>query len=180
MDRGQKVASEFVVSSGDAPKILEPAEAALNDVASFVGALIEAVDDYSVGFVRDDGGRAAANDLGAETVAVIAFVSDESAHRRSQRQNGRRGGNVCVLAGREMKYAGPAIRIAQRVDFRGASAAGAADRLRMLPPFPPLAERCALIEVESSDNVTESGPQLTKASNIARQRPRLAHLLKRL
>jgi hypothetical protein len=44
------------------------------------------------------------------------------------------------------------------VDFRGASATRAADRLFMLPPFPPLAERCALIEMELIDKVTLSLP----------------------
>jgi hypothetical protein len=72
-----------------------------------------------------------------------------------------------------MKCAGPAIRIAQRVNFRGASAVRAADRLFVLPPFPPLAERCALIEVESIDKITLCLPQLAKASKIAPQRPRL-------
>ena len=79
-----------------------------------------------------------------------------------------------------MKCAGPAIRIAQRVNFRGASAARAADRLFVLPPFPPLAERCALIEVESIDKITLCLPQLAKASKIAPQRPRLDQRLKRL
>jgi hypothetical protein len=79
-----------------------------------------------------------------------------------------------------MKCAGSTIRIAQRVDFRGASAARAADRLFVLPPFPPLAERCALIEVESIDKVTLCLPQLAKASKIAPQRPRLHQRLKRL
>ena len=42
----------------------------------------------------------------------------------------------------------------------------------MLPPFPPLAERCALIEVESIDKVTLALPQLAKALKIVCQRPR--------
>jgi hypothetical protein len=79
-----------------------------------------------------------------------------------------------------MKYTGSAITIAQRVDFCGAPAAGAADRLGMLPPFPPLAERYALIEVESIDNVTASLPHMAYAPKIACQRPRLAQRLKRL
>lgn len=37
------------------------------------------------------------------------------------------------------------------------------------PPFPPLAERCALIEVESMDKVTPSLPQRASASKIACQ-----------
>jgi hypothetical protein len=45
------------------------------------------------------------------------------------------------------------------------------------PPFPPLAERCALIEVESMDKVTPSFPQRASASKIAAQWPRLAQRL---
>lgn len=53
------------------------------------------------------------------------------------------------------------------MDFRGVPAARAADRLFMLPAFPPLAERCALIEVESMDKITLSLPQRASASKIA-------------
>src|ERR1700736_3113619 len=56
-------------------------------------------------------------------VAVIPLVSDERRHRRGKRKKGRRGGNICVLAGSEMKCARSAIGVAQRVNFRGASAA---------------------------------------------------------
>jgi hypothetical protein len=67
------------------------------------------------------------------------------------------------MAGSEVKCVGFAVRIAQRVDFRGASAARTANRLFLLPPFPPLAERCALIDVESIDKVTLCLPHLAKA-----------------
>ena len=50
----------------------------------------------------------------------------------------------------------------------------------LFPPFPPLAERWALIEVESIDKVTLSLPQLASASKIACHRPRLAQRVKRL
>ena len=180
MDGGEEVASKLIVSSSDAPEIFQPAKAALDDVASFVGPLVEAVESYSVGLVRNDRLCASIYNLSAKAVTVIALVCDEGAHRRSERQQGRGGGDVGVLAGSEMKCARSAIRIAQCVDFRRASAARVADRLFMLPPFPPLAERCALIEVESIDKVTLSFPQLASAAKMACQRPRLAQRLKRL
>src|ERR1700726_1311495 len=74
---GEKVAGELVISGSDAPEILEPAEAAFDDVAPFVGTLAEGVEGYSVGLVRNDRARAAAFDVGAEGVAVIALVADE-------------------------------------------------------------------------------------------------------
>lgn len=45
------------------------------------------------------------------------------------------------------------------------------------PPFPPPADRCALIEVESIDKVRPSLPQRASASKIACQCPRLAQRL---
>jgi hypothetical protein len=97
-------------------------ETAFDNVAPLVGAFVEAVEGCSVGFVWNDGLCAAIGNVGPKVVVVIALISNESAHRRSKREKGR-GGNVCVLPGREMICAGSAIRIAQRVDFRGASAA---------------------------------------------------------
>ena len=141
-------------AGGDAPEVFQPAEATLDDIAPLVGALVETVESYSVGFVWNHRLCAAVYYVGPKLVAVIALVSDERRHRRSKRKKRWCGSDIGVLTGSEMKCAGSAVRIAQRVDFRGASAARAADRLFVLPPFPPLAERCALIEVESIDKVT--------------------------
>src|SRR5262252_3033954 len=87
---------------------------------------------------------------------------------------------IRVLSWSEMKCVRSAIRVTQRVDFRGPPTARAADRLFLLPPFPPLAERCALIEVESMDKLTPSWPPRASASKIACQCARLAQRLKRL
>src|SRR5438067_96138 len=55
MNSGQEIPSELVVSGGDAPEVLEPAEAALDDVSAFVGTFVEAMDDDPVGFIGDYG-----------------------------------------------------------------------------------------------------------------------------
>lgn len=180
MDGSQEVSGEFVVASGDTPEVLEPAKTALDDVAPLIGAFAEAVESNPVGFVWNDGLGTAIDDFGAKAVAIVAFVANEGRHGWCEFQKGRRGGNICVLAWSEVKCARPAIRVAQRVDFRGPPTARVADRLFMLPPFPPLAERCALIEVESMDKVTLFLPQRASASKIACQCPRLAQRLKRL
>jgi hypothetical protein len=73
-----------------------------------------------------------------------------------------------------------AERVGQGVDFRRASAGGAPDGLALLPPFPPAAERCALIEVESSASGTGSELSAASAPKIACQRLRLDQRLKRL
>jgi len=180
VDGSQKVSGKFVVASCDPPEILEPAETALDNITPFVGAFAEAVEGHPVGLVGNDGLCATIDDFGAKVVAIVASVPNEGRHGRRELQKGRPCGNIGVLAGSKMKCARSAIRVAQRVDFRGPPTARVADRLFMLPPFPPLAERCALIEVESMDNVTPSLPQRASASKIACQCPRLAHRLKRL
>ena len=158
MDGSQEIPGEFVIPSCDTPEILEPTEATLDNIAPFIGALAETVEGHPVGFVWNDRLGAEIDDLGAKAVAVITFVANEGRHGRREFQKGRRRGNIRVLTRSEMKCARSAIRVAQRVDLRGPPAARAADRLFMLPPFPPLAERCALIEVESMDKVTLSLP----------------------
>lgn len=180
MDGSEEISGELIVTRGYTPEILESAEAALDDVAALVGASIEAMQRHAVRFVGNDGSGAALDDERAEGVAVVAFIGEQYAHRWRKRQDVGGGGDVGVLAWRQMNHVGPTESIAQRMNFRGASAARAPDRLRALPPFPPLAERCALIEVESSESVTESLPLLAKAVKIASHRPRLAQRLKRL
>src|SRR5271169_741410 len=126
MNSGQEIASELIVSGGYAPEVLEPAEAALDDISAFVGTFVEAMDEDTVGFVGDYGLGAATNDFGAKAVAIIAFVSDERAHGRGERQNIGRCSDIGILAWRQMKDDRPAERVAQRMDFCRATTARAA------------------------------------------------------
>ena len=141
MNSSEEIASELVVSSGDASKVLEAAKAAFNDVSALVGPLAERMEDDAVRFVGNDRLCAEVDNLGAQFVAVIAFVGKESLHSRSERQHVRRSDNVGVLAGGEVKDDGPAAWIAQAMDFGRAPAARAADGLILFPPFPPEAQR---------------------------------------
>jgi len=77
MNGSQEISSQLVVSGSFSAEVLEPAETALDDVAAFVGAFVEAMDDDTVGFVGDDGLGAATNDFGAKAVAIVAFVANE-------------------------------------------------------------------------------------------------------
>ena len=141
MNSSQEIPGELVVSGGDAPEVLEPAKAALDDISAFVGAFVEAMDDDTIGFVGDYGLGAAANDFPAKVVAVIPFVSEERAHGRGERQNIGRRRDIGILAWGQMQDDRPAERIAQRMDFCRAASARAADCLIVLPPFPPEAQR---------------------------------------
>ena len=141
MNSSQEIPGELIISGSDAPEVLEPAKAALDDISAFVGAFVEAMDDDPVGFTGDDRLSAATNDFAAKIVAVIPFVSEERAHGRSERQNVGRRRDIGILAWGQMQDDRPAERIAQRMDFCGAASARAADCLIVLPPFPPEAHR---------------------------------------
>ena len=141
MNSGREVPGELVVSGSYTAEVLEPAEAAFDDISAFVGAFVEAMDDDTVGFIGDDGLGAATNDFTAKVVAVIRFVSEERAHRRRERQNIGRRHDIGILAWGQMQDDRPAERIAQRMDFCRAAPARAADCLIVLPPFPPEAHR---------------------------------------
>ena len=141
MNSGQEIPGELIVSGGYAPEILEPAEAALDDISAFVGTFAEGMGDDTVGFVGDDGLSATTYDFAAKLVAVIPFIGQERAHGRRERQNIWRRRDVGVLARGQMQDDRPAERIAQRMYFRRAASTRPADRLIMLPPFPPEAQR---------------------------------------
>jgi hypothetical protein len=141
MNSGQKIAGKLVISCGDASEVLEPAKTALDDIPTFVGALVESMDDDAVGFIGDYGLSSMPNDFGAKVVTVVPFVGEKRAHRWCERQNIGRSSDVGILTWGQMQDDRPAERIAQRMDFCGTASARAADCLILLPPFPPEAHR---------------------------------------
>ena len=141
MNSGQEIAGELVISRGDAPEVLEPAKAAFDDISSFVGAFVEAMDDDTVRFIGDYGLGATTNDFAAKLVAIIPFVGEEHAHGWRERQDIGSRSDIGILAWSQMQDDRPAERIAQRMDFCRAASARAADCLIVLPPFPPEAHR---------------------------------------
>ena len=141
MNSGQKITGELVISRGDAPEVLEPAKAAFDDISSFVGAFVEAMDDDTVRFIGDYGLGATTNDFAAKLVAIIPFVGEEHAHGWRERQDIGSRSDIGILAWSQMQDDRPAERIAQRMDFCRAASARAADGLAVLPPFPPEAHR---------------------------------------
>ncbi|MEY9404844.1 hypothetical protein ABIF66_011782 [Bradyrhizobium japonicum] len=136
MNSGQKITGELVISRGDAPEVLEPAKAAFDDISSFVGAFVEAMDDDTVRFIGDYGLGATTNDFAAKLVAIIPFVGEEHAHGWRERQDIGSRSDIGILAWSQMQDDRPAERIAQRMDFCRAASARAADCLIVLPPFP--------------------------------------------
>jgi hypothetical protein len=141
MNSGQEVASELVISCGDAAEVLEPAEAAFDDISAFIGAFVEAMDDDTVGFIGNDGLGAVTSDFGAKVVTVVPFVCEKRAHEWRERQNIGRSSDFGILTRGQMQNDRSAERIVQRMDFCRTASPRAADCLIVLPPFPPEAHR---------------------------------------
>ena len=89
MNSSQEIPSELVISCGDAAEVLEPAKAAFDDISTFVGVFVEAMDDDTVGFVGDDGLGAATNDFAAKVVAVTHTLCQRGARSWAARAPGR-------------------------------------------------------------------------------------------
>ena len=87
--------------------------------------------------------------------------------------------NRCRVA-RHGEVQRAALAVDDRVDFRAAPAAADTDRLILLPPFPPAAERCALMWVESIICVSVERPRRDNSWNILSHIPRFAQCTKRL
>jgi hypothetical protein len=99
--------------------------------------------------VRDDRNRAAVEKKATQTIAVVGCVGGRApAWRNAADQHGRNT-NVAEMARRHFNGDRASARVDDGVDFRGAPAARAANRLRLRPPFPPAAERWALAVVLS-------------------------------
>lgn len=69
-----EVGGELVVSSGDAPPVLQAAEGAFDDVSALVGFSIERLDMLSRWIVGDHRLGAARDEEGAQGIAVIGGV----------------------------------------------------------------------------------------------------------
>jgi hypothetical protein len=87
---------------------------------------------------------------------------------------------VADVAGSQHQGIGSAQHVGQGMDFGCPAATGAADRLIRAPPFPPNAERCALMEVLSTAVLFVAAPACAGASSNFVQKPRLNQRLKRL
>ena len=79
-----------------------------------------------------------------------------------------------------MDDAGVADHIDEDVDLGCRTRPRRADGLFAGPPFPPLAARWALTEVESRAAASPDHPALARAYSMLVQKRRRAHLLKRL
>ncbi len=76
-----------------------------------------------------------------KAVAVISGIGCAQACRWQAGKKGQNETKIAALSGRYLDGEWPALAVDNGMDFGGAPAARAADRLFLRPPFPPAAER---------------------------------------
>ena len=105
----------------------------------------EAEGPLPIAFIRNDGLCASFFQRLPQFGAVVGFVGEEFLGLLCPLD--QRFGNRAVmrLAARQGEGKKPSLSICNCMDFRIAAASRPTNRLILLPPFPPDAERCALI-----------------------------------
>lgn len=115
----------------------------------FIGCLVEVESLRSVDFVRNDGCGATIFEPLAKVRAVIGSVAQKLFGSIATTDQSFCNRAVVRLAARQEQGKKTAFSICDCVYFCIAPAIRASNRLILLPPFPPEAERCALMCVES-------------------------------
>src|SRR5262245_19660602 len=134
----------------------------------------------SVGAVWNDRLGSALVQLLSQFVTVISHVTKQMlGWRHSADQSLGERIVVCFTAG-EQDSDQASLSICECVNLRVAPSARAANSLLLLPPFPPAAERCALIWVESIICISVERPLPASSRNSFSHMPRRAQRAKRL
>ncbi len=140
-DGGKIVDGEPVVSSCNTPPVFEATEHALDDIATAIGRAVERIDDVAGSATRDNRLDMSVLEPGAQFIGIVGFVGDQPPGWWKGVQQRDRHGDISDVACRQDDADDPATSIGQTMDFRCSAAARDTDRLRILPPFPPAAER---------------------------------------
>ena len=82
-------------------------------------------------------------------VGVVSAICDEPMDRSGKIEKGGSDGDVVDVAGGQQQDARTPFLVGQRVELARPAPARVADGLDERPPFPPAAERCALMWVLS-------------------------------
>ena len=132
---------EFVVTGGDASPILEAAEATFDDVASLVGLPVVRNTFLAIGFAGNDRLDPTLFEEAAKRIGVVSLISYKLGDPGDQAHAGFGDNAVCRVAWRQHEYPRTALIIDNRMDLAVPTAFSDAYRLRLGPPFPPLAQR---------------------------------------
>src|SRR5262249_55541543 len=140
-----EVSGELVVAGGDAAKVLEAAEHALDQVALAIDALVVGEERFAPANRGDDGLDGLVGEHGAQWIGVVGLVADQSGNPPGRLDESWRVDDVVGIAGAERKNSRPPLGVGQGGGFYRAPTSRSADRMLVRPRFPTPAERCSLI-----------------------------------
>lgn len=158
-----EVGGQPVVAGGDTPEILQPVEHALDSVAVSIKVWRETVFPDPVDLGWDIWRGSDSLDLPSHGVGVVAFIAVDQFSDRHLIEQDVGSDAIRNLPAGEQESDGAAVPVGQGVDFGGAAAARAADRLVPLPPFPPEAQRWAFTAEESIRTSAGGPPAVARA-----------------
>ena len=167
-------------SGGDATPILGTTNAALDHAATLVSLPVVSNALLAVGSSGDDSLDLIFLEPGAKRVGVISFIRNQSSDAGDQAHACFGHSAVGGIAGREYEYPRPALFVDNRVYLAVSAALGDAYRLRLGPPFPPLAQRWTFTWLLSSASCPGVSGSPATAVNIFCQMPRSHQRAKRL
>lgn len=179
-DAGHEVGGLLIVASCDSAPILEPIEGALDDVSHLVGDGVVRFWLFAIGLGRYDGFAAICSQVVSDVVCIIGFVAEKARGCGDARQQATSTPDIVNLAARQHQGVEPAELVAQRMDFGGGTAARAADRLFLRPPFAPAADRCARTAVLSTMASSGGSAHPARAAKSCCHSPRWLQRLNRL
>lgn len=171
MDGSEIIGGEPIISRSDTTKVLQAAEHALDGIAVAIEERRKAVRPLAVSLGRNVRHGAAALHLTADRITIVAFVAVQDLAGRHLCQQALACRAVGDIGAGQQEFQRSAVRIGQRVDFGGASAARTTDGLIALPPLPPEAERWALTAEESISTSADSPSAFASAWNRSAQTP---------
>lgn len=144
-DCGYEVCGELVVASGNAAEVFEPTECVLDQMSVAIADPIMPDRAFTAGAARDHRHGAALTNGSAQGIGVVSLVGQHIAGFAGTLEQFRGDGDVGNIPRREGQREGPTDGVGEGMDLGRLAAARGADRLRFRPPFPPKAERCALM-----------------------------------
>jgi len=97
----------------------------------------------------DDRRGSAVGEEFPERLAVVGSIREQGFRWRKWFDQSRRRLDVVAIAAGQFEGDKAAVSVNDSIDFRGAPASALADGLRLGPPFPPDAQRCAFAAVLS-------------------------------
>ena len=144
-DRSEVVGGELVVSGSDAAEVFEASEHAPDAVALAIDPRVVRDRWLATGARRDNGENTSLGQELAKGVGVVGLVGDQPPQGPGKGDQTWRHGDIVQIARCQQEEPWSAALVGQRVDRRGPAAAGAPDGFVEGPPFPPAADRCALM-----------------------------------